>query len=212
MTLLDMLGNPCPIPVIKAKKELENPAAAGVRVLVDNIVAVQNLEKMAKGLGHAFSYDDQGDSRFLVSIAKTGESLARAASFSVPAVPDTAGAADAVTDNATGGMTVLITKDRMGSGSEELGKILIKGFIFSLTELPVRPRAVVFLNSGVRLAVAGGNALADLQTLADAGVKILACGTCLNYYGITDQLAVGEVTDMFGITSVLAAPGKVVTL
>ena len=112
----------------------------------------------------------------------------------------------------TEGVTVLVTKDMMGDGSEELGRILIKGFIFSLTELPVLPKAVIFLNSGVRLAVEGSNTLADLQKLSDAGATILACGTCLNYYGLTEKLAVGEVTDMFGITGHLAAPGKLITL
>jgi selenium metabolism protein YedF len=206
MTQLDMMGNPCPIPVIRARKELEKPDSDGVLVLVDNIVAVQNLEKMAKGLGYVFSYESDGDALFRVSIGKDGASMPRA----VPIPKDTLLAAPA--QDKTDGVTVLITKDMMGDGSEELGRILIKGFIFSLTELPVLPKAVIFLNSGVRLAVEGSNTLADLQKLSDAGATILACGTCLNYYSLTEKLAVGEVTDMFGITGHLAAPGKLITL
>ena len=206
MTQLDMMGNPCPIPVIRARKELEKPDSDGVLVLVDNIVAVQNLEKMAKGLGYVFSYESDGDALFRVSIGKDGASMPRA----VPIPKDTLLAAPA--QDKTDGVTVLITKDMMGDGSEELGRILIKGFIFSLTELPVLPKAVIFLNSGVRLAVEGSNTLADLQKLSDAGATVLACGTCLNYYGLTEKLAVGEVTDMFGITGHLAAPGKLITL
>lgn len=200
MKQLDMTGNPCPIPVVRAKKELENPGSDGVVVLVDNIVAVQNLEKMAKGLGHVFSYEQEGESCYLVSIGKECDY-----------VPDeTPRVASAEHDNQRA--TILITKDQMGSGSEELGCILIKGFIFSLTELPVVPKAVIFLNSGVRLAVEGSNTLMDLQNLAKAGTRILACGTCLNYYELAEKLAVGEVADMFGITSLLAGPGKLITL
>lgn len=200
MTLLDMLGNPCPIPVIRARKELEKPESEGVLVLVDNFVAVQNLEKMAKGLGYAFSYETEGDARFRVSIGKNGMPAAKAES--VPAAEQPV----------NGGLTVLITRDRMGSGSDELGRILIKGFIFSLTELSPRPTAVLFLNSGVNLAVEGSNTLADLQTLAGSGTKILACGTCLNYFNLTEKLAVGEITNMFGITNNLAASGKLITI
>lgn len=203
MTLLDMQGNPCPIPVIQAKKELEKPESEGVQVLVDNIVAVQNLEKMAKGLGYTFSYEAEGDSLFRVAIGKNGMPAPK-----VEAVPVSA----CEPSPEVGAPTVLITKDRMGSGSEELGRILIKGFIFSLTELTPRPKAVLFLNSGVTLAIEGSNTLSDLQALADSGTKVLACGTCLNYFNLTDQLAVGEVADMFGITSHLAAPGKLITL
>ena len=204
---LDLTGNPCPIPVIRAKKELEKPENSSVRVLVDNIAAVQNLEKMAKGYGYAFSYGREGEARFRVVMAKSG-----AAERGEEDGPKAASAAPLAGRPETDGVTVLITKDRLGSGSEELGKILIKGFIFSLTELPVPPQAVIFLNSGVRLAAEGVNTLDDLKNLAESGTKVLACGTCLNYYELTDKLAVGEVTDMFGISSLLAAPGKLIAL
>ena len=41
--------------------------------------------------------------------------------------------------------------------------------------------------------------LDDLKKLAEAGVEIMSCGTCLNHYGISDKLAVGEVTNMYVI-------------
>lgn len=203
MKTLDMRGNPCPIPVISAKKELQNPATPSVLVLVDNQPAVQNLQKMASGYGYAFACETMGED-FQVSIVKNHDSAAEASATAAPPpernrLPEE-------------GLTVLVTKDRMGEGSEELGKILIKGYLFSLTELPVVPKAVIFLNGGVRLACAGSNALADLQALADEGTEITACGTCLNYYSLTEQLAVGEITDMFGISERLARAAKVITL
>lgn len=201
MKTIDMLGQPCPIPVIQAKKALAEPGAEGVAVLVDNIVAVQNLQKMAEGMGYDFSHTQQADDQYTVSISRSG------GAWPVAAVPPAQSG-----EHGAGGMTVLISADQMGRGSEELGRILIKGFIFSLTELQPLPEAVLFINSGVKLAAEGANTLADLHTLAAKGVKILACGTCLNYYNLTEQLAVGEIVDMLGIATALNAGAGVLTL
>lgn len=203
MKTIDMRGNPCPIPVITAKKELAQAQEDGVHVWVDNIVAVQNLEKMANGMGYKYSHVQQDES-FMVTISKTdGHNPNECAPCEeIPA------AAQSTAE----GVTVLITSDQMGRGSEELGKILIKGFVFSLTELPVPPKAVIFLNSGVQLVVNGSNTVPDLQTLQDKGTSILACGTCLNYFALTEQLAIGEITDMFGITEHLASATNLITL
>ena len=107
---------------------------------------------------------------------------------------------------------ILITGDRMGSGSDELGKILIKSFISSLTELPLPPNAVIFVNSGVQLAAEGSNVIADLQALSGKGTKILSCGTCVNYYSLGEKLAVGEITNMPTITGYLTSTARLVTL
>lgn len=201
MNTLDMRGNPCPIPVIKAKKELADASSQGVAVLVDNIVAVQNLQKMADGLGHSFTYIPQDEETYLVTIYKQGEFVAQEESKPTNLLVDE-----------KEGVTVLITSNQMGSGSEELGKILIKGFVFSLTELAPPPKAVLFLNSGVQLTVQDSNVLADLLALAAKGTTVLSCGTCLNYYALTDKLAVGKITDMFGITTALASAAHLITL
>ncbi|MFV0413628.1 MAG: sulfurtransferase-like selenium metabolism protein YedF [Oscillospiraceae bacterium] len=202
MEHINMLGQPCPIPVIQAKKALAKPQASGVEVLVDNVVAVQNLEKMAKGLGYTFDFSKQAEDHYTVSIAMNG------------APPPVAEQAPAGTKEggAAGGLTVLVTTNQMGTGAEELGKILIKGFIFSLTELPETPEAVIFLNGGAHLTTEGANTLEDLKTLAGKGAKICTCGTCLNYYNLTEKLAVGEVVNMFTIASMLAAAGRIITL
>lgn len=201
MKTLDLTGNPCPIPVMKTKKELEKEEVAGVKVLVDNIVAVQNLKKMADGIGYSFSYTDQKEN-FLVTLGKE-EGISLAEQADEPKETE---------DRKEAGTTVLITADQMGRGSEELGKILIKGFVFSLTELAVPPTAVIFLNSGVKLATEGSNVVEDLHTLFVKGSKIISCGTCLNYYALTDKLAAGESSDMFGITGYLDSAVKVITI
>lgn len=202
MKTLDMRGQPCPIPVIKAKDALNEASAEGVMVLVDNEVAVQNLQKMAFGLGYQFSYDKGADSEWAVTILLAG-AQPPPKDMPVECLPSQSGGE---------GLAVLITADRMGTGAEELGRILIKGFIFSLTQLPTPPRFVIFLNSGAHLTTAGANTLEDLKALEAKGTGIYTCGTCLNYYSLTEKLAVGEVTDMMGITARLAAAGQLITL
>lgn len=91
---------------------------------------------------------------------------------------------------------VLITTDRLGHGDDELARILMRNFLYSLARAEERPAAVALMNGGVRLACEGSDSLDDLRLLAEAGVAIRACGTCLDYLGLTDSLAVGEVGTM----------------
>ena len=87
----------------------------------------------------------------------------------------------------------------MGEGSEELGAVLIKSFVFALTQLDDLPSTIIFYNSGVNLSCEGSPVLEDLKNLAAQGVEIISCGTCLNFYGLKEKLAVGEVSNMYDI-------------
>lgn len=205
MKIVDVLGKPCPIPVIEAKKALADPGGDGVLVKVDNIVAVQNLEKMANGYGYRFSYVENAKDSYDVRIEKDGKSPPEMTA-------NTAGPVPSQGDAAFGGLVVVIGRDTMGSGAEELGKILMKGFIYSLTELPTPPKAVIFLNTGARLTTRGANTVDDLERLEEKGAEILTCGTCVNFYALQDQLAVGSVTNMYGITERMASAGNVINI
>jgi selenium metabolism protein YedF len=202
MKTLDMRGQPCPIPVVKAKEVLAGPGAEGVTVLVDNVVAVQNLEKMAKGTGCGFSFVENAGLYTVTIVKGTGSAAAK--------VPD--GRTEMAETSGGRGPVVLITADRMGRGEDELGRILIKGFIFSLTQLNPLPEAVIFLNSGAKLTTEGANTVPDLQTLAEKGTRICTCGTCANYYKLTEALAVGEIVDMLNIVNRLGKAASVITL
>ena len=98
----------------------------------------------------------------------------------------------------------------MGSGNDELGKVLIKGFIFAVTQLDTLPKTMLFYNGGATLTAEGSDCLEDLKHLAEQGVEILTCGTCLNYYGLTEKLAVGSVTNMYTIVEKMAGASKIV--
>ena len=204
MKTLDMRGNPCPIPVVNAQHALAEQGSDGVAVLVDNFVAVQNLEKMAKGTGCGFSYVDEGASLYKVTVTKD-PTKAFASEVSEAVEAPTAGGGKK-------GPVVLITADSMGRGAEDLGKLLIKGFIFSLTQLNPLPEAVIFLNGGARLTTEGANTVPDLKALEEKGTNIYTCGTCANYYKLTERLAVGSIVDMMKITNTLAKASCVITL
>jgi selenium metabolism protein YedF len=206
MKTVDMQGQPCPIPVIKAKEALAEEGAQGVIVLVDNVTAVQNLEKMAKGTGCGFSYAGEG-SLYRVTILKGANSdqIFDEPRESSPEKTEPPG-------EARKGPVVLITADSMGRGAEDLGRLLIKGFIFSLSQLDPPPEALVFLNSGARLTTQGANTIPDLKVLEEKGTGIYTCGTCANYFELTESLAAGSIVDMMYIVNRLAKASSVITI
>ncbi len=193
MTILDMSGKPCPLPVIEAKKAL-GAASPGetLSIVVDNDIARQNLEKMARGLGHQFRSESRDDGGILITLtaAKT--------------------APQAEADGA--GLVVAIGRDYMGGASEELGRALMKSFIYSLTELDTPPEHLLFFNGGVFLTTEGSAVLDDLATLVNKGSQVASCGACLNYYQLSDQLAIGQVTNMYAIVSGLAQAKRLINL
>jgi selenium metabolism protein YedF len=195
METINAVGKPCPIPVIEAKKAIRSISSEGgsVAIQVDNDIARQNLEKMAVGLGHTIHSEELADGTIVVTIA----------------VKSTACASANESDTE---LIVAIGTDAMGKGSEELGRILMKSFIFSLTELDTPPEHLLFFNSGANLTIEDSNVLEDLRTLSEKGTLISTCGTCLNYYHNTEKLAIGDITNMYGIVNVMAEGKKVITL
>jgi len=204
MKTIDVLGKQCPIPVIEAKKVLAEQETDGVIVKVDNITAVQNLERMAGGYGYVFSYIKDTAGAYEVKIAKNGKAS--------PEITMSDSNVAHGGESSNNGLTVVIGSNAMGNGAEELGKILVKGFIYSLTELPSPPQSVIFFNSGVYLTSDGANTLDDLKKLEEKGAEILTCGTCINYFGLQDKLAVGKIVNMYEITERLASSNSIVNI
>ena len=105
---------------------------------------------------------------------------------------------------------MVVASDRMGEGNDELGKVLIKSFIFAVTQLEQLPKTMLFYNGGATLTTEGSDSLEDLKSLEAQGVEILTCGTCLDYYGLKDKLAVGGVTNMYSIVEAMAGAGRII--
>ena len=104
----------------------------------------------------------------------------------------------------------MISSSVMGNGDDELGKILMKGFIYALSQLDTLPETILFYNGGVFLTTEGSDSLEDLKSMEAQGVKILSCGTCLNYYGLTEKLQVGSVTNMYVIAEKMAGASNLI--
>ncbi len=198
---VNALGDACPIPVVKTKNAIKELNGAGVvETLVDNEIAVQNLTKMANQKGFGVRSEKIADDQFKVTM-EVGESVASDAAAS-------AGDENEEQCLVTPGghkknIVVAITSPLMGHGNDELGAVLIKGFIYALTQQDVLPTTILFYNGGATLTTEGSASIEDLKSLEALGVEILTCGTCLNYYKLSDKLLVGGVTNMYEITEKL---------
>lgn len=198
--LVNAMGEPCPIPVVKATQALGQMTEAGtLEVLVDNEIAVQNLTKLGASKGCAVQAEKKGE----------GEYVVRMLVSTLPGQEDSAQAPSCVPD-ARGNLVVAVGSSAMGQGNDELGETLMKGFLFAVGQLPQLPKAILFYNGGAKLTVEGSSSLEDLKNLEAQGVEILTCGTCLNYYGLSDKLAVGSVTNMYSIVEKLSAASQVI--
>ena len=200
MITVNAMGDNCPIPVIKTKKAMQGlTGPETIEVLLDNEIAVQNVTKMAASTGAQVSSEKLGDAQFKVTIQAQGALEAGISEAEAVCAPD-----------GRGDIVVAVSSDRMGSGNDELGKVLIKGFIFAVTQLDTLPKTMLFYNGGATLTTEGSDSLEDLKSLEAQGVEIMTCGTCLDYYGLKDKLAVGTVTNMYSIVETLANAGKII--
>lgn len=199
-TIVNAIGDTCPIPVIKANKALKEMKAPGVlEIHVDNEMAVQNLKRLASSKGLASSSEQLEDKHFAVT-------------FQVTSLPKDASEDEAppCAEDVHRNTAVAISSASMGRGDDELGRTLMKGFLYALTQLEELPRTILFYNGGAALSTEGSESLEDLRHMEAQGVEILTCGTCLNFYGLSDKLAVGKVTNMYTIVEKLNAAAKII--
>lgn len=190
MINVNALGDACPIPVVKTKKAIQELQGAGqVCVLVDNEIAVQNLTKMAQQKGYAVKSEKLEEKKYQV-ILTVGEAKVEDISQEE--------CVECVT-NIKANKVVVVSSDKMGEGDEALGTLLMKGFIFALTQQDELPATILFYNGGAKLTCENAPTLEDIKSLEAQGVEILTCGTCLNHYGLAEKLQVGGVTNMYVI-------------
>lgn len=196
--IVDARGLPCPQPVLLTRNALQESDT--VTTIVDSDTARHNVTRMAEKAGYTVQAEEREDGVYL-HITR-GEVAPAAAPTSVGA-PALSG----------GPLVLVIPSEIMGRGEhEELGRIIIQGFLHTLNEVSPLPDVLIFFNSGVKLVVEGSPVLEDLRTLAAQGVQILACGTCLGYYGLKEKVAVGEISNMYTIAETMMQAGKIVSL
>lgn len=193
---IDARGQACPGPVIMTKKALEEGGIETLEVLVDGPTAKENVSRFATHAGHKVEAVDGEGGTSTIRIQVVAAAPNQSAS---PAAAQTNALCDAVAT------TVFISSDKIGSGDDELGELLMRGFLRTISESGERPARVILMNGGVKLAIEGAQTEPSLKALADAGTEILACGTCLDFYKVKDRLAVGRVSNMLEISGLLLA-------
>lgn len=196
---LDCRGLACPGPVLRVIDALEKDAPESLDIRVDDQAARENVTRLLSGKGYGVSAEVGPDAVVLTATragapAPSGEYCA--ATVSQALGPDK--------------VTVFITADSIGTGSDELGGKLMLNFLATLPELGAGLWRIVLVNGGVRLACQGHHGLEKLAALEATGVSILVCGTCLGFFGLTEQKRVGETTNMLDVVTSLGLAGKVI--
>ena len=209
--IVDARGLACPLPVVNAKRAADEMKNGGVlEVLVDNEIAVQNLQKFARQKGYAVSGEKTAEKEYRVLIQVDGGSEAVVDGVvqdrTMAEAEDIACAPDA----RKSGMVIVLSANVMGTGDEKLGTSLMKAFVFAVTKQDMLPETILCYNTGAYLTCEGSDSLEDLKALEAEGVKVLTCGTCLDFYGIKDKLAVGSVTNMYEIVEIMENAGSVI--
>ena len=179
---VDVRGSLCPKPVIETKKVSDANPSAVITTIVDNEVSRDNVEKFGKSRGYG------------VDIRQDGKD------FYLTMTPNANPVAEICEPMSYGNRVILMTKDYLGEGSEELGRNLMKTFWVCMVEADVKPSKIYFINSSVKMVTNDSVHLENIKKLADLGVEIAACGICLDFYGIKEELGVGSITNMYAIT------------
>lgn len=198
--IVDARGLACPLPVVNTKNEIQGmKEGEQVEVLVDNEIAVQNLTKFANVRNHSIKAEKIDDNNYKVVITVGQVSVEEKSDEVESCIP-----------SQIRNDVVVISSGTMGNGEEELGKALMKAFIFALTKQDTYPDTILLYNGGAYLSCEGSDSLEDLKFLEAQGVKIATCGTCLNFYGLTDSLAIGSVTNMYDIVETMGKATKII--
>ncbi len=198
---VDARGKACPKPVVMAKNALDSIKTGQVVVIVDNDISRDNVTKFAASMGFNCEVKET-DKDFEITIVKRGQTDESTVPEDIPAKCDVSPQEEYV---------VLISDETFGRGKEELGKLLLRNYLYTLRDADKLPVAVLFVNSGVFLTTDGSGCIDILKELEASGVEVLSCGTCLDYYNLKDKLIVGKVTNMYEIVE-LTTKSKTISL
>ena len=204
---VNALGMACPLPVVNTKKAVEDMQAGDVlTVLVDNEIAVQNVSRFAEYKGFGVSSEKTGEKEYTITIQVTEGTVLEVSTEDEEANEEISCAPDARKK----GLVVVLSANVMGIGEEKLGKALMKAFVFALTKQDKLPEKILCYNTGAYLTCEGADTLEDMKSLEAEGVEIFTCGTCLDFYGMKEKLAVGSVTNMYDIVETMEMAKQIV--
>jgi selenium metabolism protein YedF len=201
---VDARGLACPQPVLETKRVLDEAAVDRLTVLVDNMTARENVSRFARNQGCEVDVVEAGGDVHEIRIHRSGPAPApekREELLPCP-IPE---------PGRTVRNVVYVGTDCMGKGDDELGRKLMRGFLRTWIDVEPKPWRMIFINSGVRLTTVDDEAVEAVAMLAEKGVHVLSCGTCLQFFGLEEQLKVGNATNMYEVIETLTAADKVIS-
>lgn len=199
--IIDARGQICPMPLILTKKALNDETIEETfSVFIDNETSKENIERFLKDNKINFNSKKTGEG-FIINVDKTGK-FANSNPEEYCSIPS-------IADN-TGGHIICINNNKMGVGPDELGSILMKGFINTIKEVKPLPERIIFYNNGVLLTTKDSQLVDSLKELEELGVIIMICGTCANYFNIKEKIAIGSISNMFDISESLTKAAKII--
>jgi selenium metabolism protein YedF len=204
--ILNCEGEPCPNPVLRCKQLLDAESPQEMRVVVDNDAARENVSRFLASKGMRVDGVHKEGGLWTITASRTD---------SPGPAEEAAGGAQAAAGACLAcvpKILVFITRDVIGQGDDTLGGRLMGNFLATLPELGDALWRIILLNGGVRLATASNPAVEHLKKLEAAGVSILVCGTCLEFFRLMDQKAAGEVTNMLDVVTSQHVADKVITI
>lgn len=202
MNIIDARGEICPKPLILTRKGLKSAAPDEVfTVLIDNETSKENVERFLAENKVSFLVSQKG-TEFEIKITKGRSELLNE---NVEEFCPIAGA------SSNSGDLIIFNKDGVGVGPEELTSLLVKGFFTTVSEVDTPPLGIVFYNSGIKLALKDSAVIEEIKNIQSKGAKILVCGTCVDHYDVKDQVAIGTISNMYDILSLMQEAKKVFT-
>ena len=201
MITVNAVGKACPEPVIMTRAAVEK-GAAELEVLVDNAVAVSNVTRFLEGQGFRVQHQENGG-EFKLTARREGPAVSAGSTAAADPAPRPQGKAR---------LAVLVAGKTLGREDKELGEVLIKGFLGTLSKLETPPAVLALMNEGVKLALPDASTCDHLKDLERTGTKILVCGTCTNHFGITERVGVGTISNMFEILEAVTGADKVLSV
>lgn len=190
--IIDARGLSCPQPVILTKRAMDAAKGEDLITIVDQKIALENVSKLAKSQGYEFEVEEK-QNEYHIHMHKTEDVITD-------------------TDSSREDTAILIKSNLFGDGDPELGNVLMKSFIYALSEMQGKVKHIIFMNAGVFLTTEGSPVLELLEAIEEQGVEILSCGTCIDFYKLKDKLKVGQLTNMYTAAELMLNASKSLTL
>jgi selenium metabolism protein YedF len=202
MRVADTKGQQCPAPLIATRKALkESKTGESFKVLIDNKTSFDNVSRYLRDNKTEFTTEEK-DGIWTLTVTKSTSpgSIQDVEEYCSTSVPHFA----------QGDFVIVFSSDRMGEGEEELGRLLMTNFIKAIKDLDILPGKILLYNNGVKLGIEGSPAYEHLKEIERMGVRLLFCGTCVNFYSLQDKIKIGTLSNMFEIAQVMASAGNIV--